>query len=273
MFIKTIERVIRTDWMALRGMLEVECMSWFPDIGIKPYFYDDDVVIFNADCREVLPLLEPGSVDLVLTDPPYSSGARRDADRQVRGSMLRSMEDSDWFSHDQMTQWGYSWFLNDVLRLMRERLSSGAHVYVFSDWRQTPNVYGMLEATGFWVNNCLVWNKMHFGMGVYWRNQHENIIFASLGQPKEMVDKGKGTVISISGVSPLSRIHPTEKPQQLINTILTGVPGEIILDLFLGSGTTARAAKDMGRKCIGIEIEEKYCEIAANRMAQTVMQL
>ncbi len=236
---------------------------------IEPYYSEDGITIYNADCRDVLPQLEP--VDLVLTDPPYASGARRDADRQVRGSMLRSMEDEEWFSHDSMTTWGFSWFLRSVLTDLKPRLQLGAHVYVFTDWRQTPNLYGMLEASGYRVNQCLVWAKTHFGMGTYWRNQHENIVFASNGQPAPMRNRGMGSVITSGNVAPLSRIHPTEKPLDLIAKILMAVPATTVLDPFMGSGTTMVAAKALGLKAIGVEIERKYCDIAIERLRQRVL--
>lgn len=233
---------------------------------IEPYYQDDYCTIYNADCRDVLPQLEP--VDLVLTDPPYASGARRDAEKQVRGSMLRSMEDEDWFSHDSMTTWGFSWFLRSVLTDLKPCLQLGAHVYVFTDWRQTPNLYGMLEASGYRVNQCLVWAKTHFGMGTYWRNQHENIVFASNGQPAPMRNRGMGSVITSGNVAPLSRVHPTEKPLDLIVKILMSVPATTILDPFMGSGTTLVAAKSLGLKAIGVEIEKRYCDIAIERLRQ-----
>lgn len=238
---------------------------------MTPYYEEAGIVIYHGDCREVLPTLGP--VDLVLTDPPYASGARRDADRQVRGSMLRSMEDADWFSHDAMTGWGFSWFIRSVFVDLKANLSSGAHIYVFIDWRQTPNLYGMLEATGYRVNQCLVWAKTHFGMGAYWRNQHENIVFASLGQPSDMLDRGMGSVLTAQQVPSEQRLHPTQKPTDLIGSVIGAVPGETILDPFMGSGTTLVAAKQLGRRAIGIEIEEKYCEIAVKRLAQSVLDL
>ena len=119
----------------------------------------EGVTLHLGDCRELLPTLS--KVAAVITDPPYSSGARTDSERQVRGAMLRSMEDPDWFSHDAMTTWGFNWFIRSVFSDLRPRLVEGAHVYVFIDWRQTPNVYGMLEACGYRVNHCLVWAKPH----------------------------------------------------------------------------------------------------------------
>lgn len=239
----------------------------------EPYFQDESCTIYHGDCRDILPLLEPGSIDVLLTDPPYASGARRDAERQVRGSMLRETEDEDWFSHDAMTTWGFNWFLRSLLMPMRSALARGAHMYVFTDWRMQPTIYGMLEAHGFRVNHSLVWDKEHFGMGAYWRNQHEHIVFASNGMPSGMLNRGMGSVLRCKTVSAEARIHPTEKPSALLNRLLGAVPGAVVLDPFMGSGPTLRAAKDLGRKAIGIEIEERYCEIAARRLSQMVLPI
>jgi len=229
--------------------------------------------MYHGDCREILPQLEAESVDLVLTDPPYSSGARRDAERQVRGAMLRTFEDENWFSHDTMTSWGFSWFIRSIFSEMKRILLSGCHIYVFSDWRQTPNVYGLLESCGFRVNHCLVWDKGHFGMGTYWRNQHENIIFASAGMPNTMINRGMGSILCCPRVPREQRSHPTEKPVKLLSSIISAVPGTLILDPFMGSGTTVVAAQSLGRKAIGIEIEERYCQIAVDRLAQMPLPL
>ena len=234
-----------------------------------PYYEHGGITVYCGDCRDILPHLP--KVDLVLTDPPYASGARRDADRQVRGSMLRSMEDADWFSHDSITAWGFAWFLRSTLGGLRGILSEGAHLYVFTDWRMTPTVYGMVEASGYRVNHCLVWDKSHYGMGTYWRNQHENIVFASLGTPAAMLDRGMGSVLKFPGVSPGVRKHPTEKPVELLAAIIGAVPGSVIFDPFAGSCTTGVAAKQLGRKAILIEIEERFCEIGAKRLSQEIL--
>ena len=244
-----------------------------PESCLSPYYDDGQISIYCGDCRDILPSIELGSVDLVLTDPPYASGARRDAERSTRGSMLRETDDEDWFSHDAMTTWGYSWFLRSALTYMRSVLVKGAHVYVFSDWRQTPNVYGMLEATGYRVNQCLVWDKSHFGMGTYWRNQHENIIFGSNGMPLPMLNRGMGSVLTCKAVSSDARIHPTEKPIPLLQRMIGAVPGDVVLDPFMGSGSTIVAARNLGRRAIGIELEEKYCQIAVRRLQQAVLPL
>lgn len=240
---------------------------------MMPYYEQDGITIYHGDCRDVFPSLGNRSVDLLLTDPPYASGARRDSEKSTRGSMLREFEDADWFSHDAMTTWGFSWFLRSVLTDLRPVLTIGAHMYIFSDWRQTPSVYGMTEATGYRVNHCLVWDKSHFGMGTYWRNQHENIIFASNGMPAPMLNRGMGSVLKCPGVPSRQRVHPTEKPSLLMRKMIQAVPGDVILDPFCGSGPTLRAAKDLGRKAIGIDIDERNCETAAKGLQQGVLPL
>jgi site-specific DNA-methyltransferase (adenine-specific) len=230
-----------------------------------------NAVLHLADCREVIPTLT--RPELVITDPPYSSGARTDSERQVRGAMLRSMEDQDWFSHDAMTTWGFNWFIRSVFFDLRQKLPEGAHLYIFIDWRQTPNVYGMLEACGFRVNHCLVWAKTHFGMGTYWRNQHENIVFASNGMPADMLDRGMGSVLTAPGVSPTARQHPTEKPIDLLAKIIRAAPGDEVFDPFMGSGSTGVAAIKCGRKFIGCEISPTHFDTACRRLEAATADL
>jgi site-specific DNA-methyltransferase (adenine-specific) len=230
----------------------------------------DGVTLYCGDCREILPTL--GKVDVVVTDPPYSSGARTDSERQVRGAMLRSMEDQDWFSHDAMTTWGFNWFIRGVFSELRQTLSEGAHVYIFIDWRQTPNVYGMMESCGYRVNHCLVWAKTHFGMGTYWRNQHENIVFASNGMPAPMRDRGKGSVLTFKNIAPGDRAHPTEKPVDLLLDIIDAIPGDVVFDPFMGSGSTGVAALRSGRKFVGSEINPHHFDIACRRISEALKQ-
>ena len=240
---------------------------------MKPYFDDGQVTVYLADCLAVIEGFPEASVDLVITDPPYSSGARTDSERQVRPPMLRALKEADWFSHDTMTTWGFSWFLRAVLVALRPKLTPGAHLYLFCDWRQTPNVYAMLESAGYRVNHCLVWAKTHYGMGTWWRNQHEHIVFASLGLPAPMLDRGAGSVLHYPAVSAAARVHPTEKPAGLIGRLLGAVPGRVVFDPFMGSGPVLKAAKAAGRRAIGCDINPAHCQTAAERLAQLALPL
>lgn len=226
--------------------------------------------IICADAQEALkrPGMGIGDIEAIITDPPYCSGARRDAERQVRGTPW-TKDDKAWFSHDHMTTWGFTWFLRAVLNDARPHLVEGAHLYVFTDWRQTPNVYAILESCGYRVNHCLVWRKTNFGLGAYWRNQHENIVFASVGTPAPMLVKDRGTVLDAPNVSPAARKHPTEKPIELIDQIVSAIPAKRILDPFAGSGAVGVSALRHGREFVGIEIDPRHAKNARARLVRS----
>ena len=231
----------------------------------EPSWTRGAVDLWLGDAGELVD--QVGECDCILTDPPYSSGARRDADRQVRGSTLFGSDaDQDWFSHDTMTTWGFTWFLRAVMVAAKRALRPGAHVYVFSDWRQTPNVYGLLESVGLRVNHCLVWRKRYYGLGTYWRNQHEHIVFASVGTPAPMLARDRGSVLESASVIGARKVHPTEKPVDLLRQIVSAIPAERILDPFMGSGAVGEAAVLEERRFAGIEIEPRYFERAQERL-------
>lgn len=241
---------------------------------MKPY-YDDGrgIVLYHGDCLSVIPDLPRLSVGAVFTDPPFSSGARTDAGKAMRGSMLRATKwDAEWFSHDNMATHGFL-FLMRLLAV--ELLAVGARnatAHFFIDWRMYPNLYGAVESAGWQVKNLVVWDKGSFGMGTNYRNQHELVIYAEKGSP-EFQNHGTGNVLTAK--RPGTENHPTEKPVSLVEEMLTAssAPDALVLDPFAGSGSTLVAAKNLGRRAIGIELDERYCEIAAERLRQEVLAL
>lgn len=210
---------------------------------MTPYYDKDGIQIFHGDCREILPTLEP--VDLCLTDPPYginhssSHGASwqntniaGDADTEVRDAVLKDFPS----------------------------------VASFGTWKTPP-----IQNT----RGVIVWDKgPAFGMGDLsfpFKPSWELIYIRGdgwIGKRDEGVWRGP---IVVSWESK-GRLHPHQKPVELLRYLMIKHIGETILDPFLGSGTTLVAAKLLGRKAIGIEIEEKYCEIAAKRLEQKVFQ-
>jgi DNA modification methylase len=123
-----------------------------------------------------------------------------------------------------------------------------------------------IESAGWSLRACLVWDKEWFGMGNGFRQQAEFILHASKGVADNFLRHDLGTVFREKRAA--ADVHPTQKPSGLVRDLLSAVPGDLILDPFMGSGTTLRAAKDLGRRAVGIDIEERYCEIAAKRLAQ-----
>jgi DNA modification methylase len=214
-------------------------------MALTPYYDDGNgIVIYHGDCREILPHLP--KVDLVLTDPPY--GIAKKWDKAMIGKNGTSRlwgEPNEW---DAAPIDG--WLLDSAIR-------KGATAIIFGG-----NYYSLPPS------NCwLIWDKVQSFSGADAELAWTNIDGAVRVFRKSRIDAYVNQARS-------KKEHPTEKPIDLMIWCIEKAPNaNTILDPFMGSGTTLRAAKDLGRKCIGIEIEEKYCEIAVKRLAQTVLPL
>jgi site-specific DNA-methyltransferase (adenine-specific) len=240
---------------------------------MKPYYQDDLVTIYHGDALDVMRALPAGSVAACITDPPYSSGTRQANDRKASAIPKRGEKWSRagivWDS--SYSSFGVSHLLNATLREARRVVTPGGHVYVFTDWRLYPTLALSVEWSGLFTNNLLVWAKPMYALGTNYRSQHELIVFASNGPASELTRHDVGNVLSARRT--IGGDHPTEKPVDLIVQMLDASGGASVLDPFMGSGTTLVAAKTLGRRAIGIEIEERYCEIAAQRCSQEALAL
>lgn len=207
---------------------------------MTPYYDDGQCVIYHGDCREVLPEL---SGDAVITDPPYGVGK----------------DYGDEYDDSPKEYW--DWFL-DVIPVMR----SAAPVVAF-----THRVAALRYLTDWdWVG---VWHKPRAMAGLNWypvMPHWEPIFMYGIGGRRDL--PRRFDVLS-HNPAPITQ-HPCPKPTSLyIDLVNWLVPIGTVIDPFMGSGTTLRAAKDLGRTAIGIELSERYCEIAADRLAQGVLDL
>ncbi len=241
-------------------------------VHVNPYYADDMVTLYLGDCLEVMAGLPDASVDAVVTDPPYSSGGRRENARSLRRSMTRAVEDDDWIRGDSMSTAGFVWLLRACGVQWRRVLTPGGHVLAFIDWRMAGNLAAALESADLRQHPTLVWDKTHFGMGAIFRNQYELIVHMSAGTPRPPARRDVGNVLRFPAVR--DGDHPTEKPQPLLGALLSVVcPSGAVLDPFAGVGTALTAARMRGLRAVGIEADERYCEIAARRLAQDVLPL
>ncbi len=241
------------------------------------YYEHDGITIYCGDCREILPHLGP--VDLVLTDPPYSSGGQFRSDRAARPSTKYINSDSvitcrDDFTGDNMDQrsflaWASLW-LTDALLIAND----GAAICLFTDWRQLPVMSDALQCGGWVWRNIVTWWKPGIRMqrGRF-SSSAEYVLYGSKGVPVPG-EQSPQNVLRYAPVGGNNKDHLAQKPVELLKC-LAGIStaNSTILDPFMGSGTTLVAAKQLRRKAIGIEIEEKYCEIAKRRLAQEVLDL
>lgn len=235
-----------------------------------PYYEQDGITIYHGDALDVIASLDV-EVHAVLTDPPYASGARMEAAKSSSGAMLRGEEWNDKpIVNDQMTTGGFVWLMRHVAMALYPQMVEGGAWLSFIDWRQWPNLAGALETVNLRIQQMVVWDKNNPGLGNGFRSQHEIILHASKGVPN-VFSHMYGNVFSQRRERPID--HPSPKPVGLIRKLLEVVTEQdsLVVDPFMGAGATLEACRDMHRRCIGVEVEERYCEVAANRLGQGVL--
>ncbi len=229
---------------------------------MTPYYEHAGITIYHGDCREVLPFIV--AFDLLLTDPPYGiawqSGRRSDRYARICGDESIAMA-------------------IDGLRVAFARLRMGRHAYVF----------GPLPLDGLGVSRAvdLIWDKGAMSSGdlsLPWGAQHEPISFVVRDSPAHLAAGAggltarmrRGSVLRFARINGSGKdTHPTEKPIGLLRELIESSSriGEIVCDPFAGTGSALVASLRESRRAIGIEIEERYCEIAAKRLQQEALPL
>lgn len=224
----------------------------------EPYYQDDFVTIYHGDLHDVE--IAHRSVDALVTDPPFFMPADH---FQSRIKWQRSWGD--------VSVLGTFW--RTTLDRLVPTLKPTGHFLAFCNGDSYPVFYPEMYRR-FDTLKCLVWDKGHVGLGRIWRHQHELVI---AGRWRESFSDIRGQlyadVIGVKATASTDREHPVEKPAALLRQLIEPITpdGGVVLDPFMGGGSTLRAAKDLGRRSIGIEIEERYCDAAARLCAQDVL--
>lgn len=250
-----------------------------------------DAIVNRTICQDAcaaIPLLPSAFVDLLILDPPYNLG------KQFNGSTFAKRAVSEY------TEWMLNWF-----RPLLRTLKPGASVYVCGDWLSSTSIHDVLTQH-LRVRNRITWEREKGrGASANWKSCSEDIWFATAGDdyyfdadavrmkrrviapyrvdgvPKDWHEEEAGDFrltcpsnlwsdISVPFWSmPENTEHPTQKPEKLIAKLLlaSSRPGDVVLDPFLGSGTTSVVARKLGRRFVGIEREHRYCCIAEKRLA------
>lgn len=241
---------------------------------MTPYYEDDHVTIYHGDALPTLAALDDSSIDLVLTDPPYSSGGMVRGDRMAKASDKYHNGAQHNFTGDNRDQHAYSYWVALWISECRRLLQDSEVIGIFTDWRQLTATIDSVQAGGLIYRGVVVWDKTDRARGYPGRfaAQSEFLVWGTNGPRGDQFDYALRGVYRVPVPINDERVHMTQKPVDLIRDLLKIAPaGGTVLDPFMGSGTTLRAAKDLGLKAIGIEMEERYCELAANRMAQEVL--
>lgn len=239
-------------------------------VAIAPYYQDDSVTIYHGDCFEVLHGLS--GLGAIVTDPPYCSGGAFRGDRAAstvakyvqKGTVAYRHE----FGGDSRDQRSFIAWCSLWLSASRAACVPGAPIAAFIDWRQLPVMTDAVQAGGWTWRGIAVWAK-DCGRPTPGRftNQAEYVVWGSNGPMPQREEYPPG-VFQAAIVRGQDRQHIAQKPEPVMNWVLRIVPeGSVVCDPFMGSGSTLRAAVDRRCRAIGIEADERYCEIAAKRMA------
>lgn len=213
------------------------------------YYQDDYVTLYHGDCLELADLWT--CADVLVTDPPYGMRLRSGRDGHFEDLAIEG-DDSTDARDAALSAWG-------------------GPALIFGRWSE-PRPIG--------TRAVLTWEKgEHVGMGdlaLPWKPNTEEIYVLGKG----FTGRRSGSVIKAHAIAGTvgqgakgTRHHPTEKPQALMEALIAKCPPGTIADPFAGSGSTLVAAKALGRRAIGVELEERYCEIAARRLSQEVLDL
>jgi DNA modification methylase len=254
---------------------------------VKPYYEQDGITIYHGDCREVLPTLS--GIQTTVTSPPYN---------QMDGIMTGT-PGGIWaqrgFALGMVEAWKAAGYvdLRDEGDYQNEQISIADAIAAASTdtaslfynhqcrWRDGVMLHPVVwfRPERWRLRQEIVWNRgggMMFNARMFVRADERILWFVRDSWKWNQETVGFGTVWDLGKVQSnhiSGKHHPVEYPIAIPNRCIlaTTDPGDTVLDPFMGSGTTLRAAKDLGRRAIGIELEERYCEIAARRLAQEVL--
>ena len=249
---------------------------------MTPYYQKDGITLYHGDCLEILPTFESDSIDMIFTDPPYGHNNNNNGDlihrwEEALGKGKGKRGESRPIPNDgPEANMIFRKSLAEYARIIKPGCcccccgGGGGPDPQFARWS-----LWMDEAIGF--KQAVVWDKGGLGMGWHYRRNYELML---VGEKPGAACRWYGgndqpNVVRINGIKPSADDHPTPKPEKLMAHFLNlhSLPGHLVLDPFMGGGTTLVAAKRGGRRAIGVEVDERWCEMAAKRLAQEVMPL
>ena len=240
---------------------------------VKPYYQDDNVIIYNASCMDVVPFLAENSVDAIITDPPYSSGGTHKSSRTKSNSANKYCAKDRYvdFSGDSKDQRSHANWLTEIYSQCFKVLKETGYLLTFTDWRQLPLSTDIFYFANYIWRGVISWDKgasTRLPNTAYFRHQCEYVVWGTKGACKSSDYRRKSYDGSFKSIMKANdKEHPTQKPVELMKHLIDSVPeGSTVLDPFMGSGTTLIAGLESNRKVIGIEYSKYYCNVAVERI-------
>lgn len=208
--------------------------------------------IYNEDCLEGMKRIPDSTIDLVVTDPPYCVGTTSNGQK------------GSWLDNNLIRPFFNAYF-QELKRVCKEK----CELYINTDWRTYPFLYPIMQKY-FNIKNLIVWDYEWIKAGSHYRFSHEFIIYAIQGDVKRKFSASERDVWRIRPINYTSKekLHNAQKPLELIQKMIVNSSNEndVVLDTFMGSGTTAIACIETKRNYIGFEIDEYYYQIILQRI-------
>ena len=233
--------------------------------------------IENKDCLEFMKEIPDNYIDCVVTDCPYrivQGGCTNiPLKNEPRGMLSRrntftakNSRSGKLFEHNDIK---FSEWLPDIYRVLKDN----THCYIMINARNLMELQQEAEKVGFKFQQLIVWNKGNSIPNRYYLNSCEFILMLRKGAAKNINNMGSKNVLDVPNIRG-GKLHPTEKPVQLMKILVENStqPGEIVLDPFMGAGSTGIASLESGRKFIGIELDKQYFDIAEKRIKELLQR-
>ncbi len=225
--------------------------------------------LYQGDCLEVMDkLIEKGiKADCIITDPPYKTTSRGRGKSTTTGGILNNklFNSGKPFNIVQ---------IEDYIDKLYAILKDTGHCYIMTNNKNLTHFLNTIDKSNFNYVKVLIWDKVSPLPNQFYMDRHEYIILLRKGKAVKVNNNSIPSILNVKTVNKNGidyEKHLTEKPVDLMKILISqsSQKDELIFDPFLGNGSTAIASKKLKRKCIGIELEEKYCEIAKNRLQNT----
>ncbi len=222
----------------------------------------NEIQLHRGDCLEVIKSIPNESIDLIVSDVPYKviSGGRPKQKGQPGGILKKN--DGKIFENNDIKP---SKYMNELYRILKE----GTHCYIFINFINLQEMMMEAEKAGFKLHTLLVWEKNNKTPSRWYMKNQEYILFMRKGKAKAVKNAGVGHILKYNNILK-NKTHPCEKPVDLLEMLIknSSEENDVVLDCFMGTGSTGVACVNTNRKFIGIEIDDNYFNVAKNRIEE-----
>jgi len=215
----------------------------------------------STDAEQVARLMNGEKADMILTDPPYNTGMKGKPENPTA-----------WLSgmfNDALTNDEWERLITKSIKNINQNTKNDCAIYVFIDWRKQSEIRKAVEQIAD-VKNIIVWDKVVHGMGSDYKSTYELCVVGKKGKPEinNRIEYEYQDIWRVQRKIGRNKEHATQKPIELLVKPINHASklGELVFDIFLGSGSTMVASHQLNRKCYGIEIDPKYCQVTIDRM-------